>query len=46
MERSKKDLMKKKLTLIKYKPAKYNEKDLFTFTDSAVLKPNFQKIRG
>ncbi|HEX8277310.1 MAG TPA: peptidylprolyl isomerase, partial [Segetibacter sp.] len=46
MERAKKDLMKKKLTLIKYKPAKYNEKDLFTFTDSAVLKPNFWKIRG
>lgn len=46
MDRSKKDLLEKKLTLVKYKPAKYNEKDLYTFTDSAVLNPNFQKIKG
>lgn len=46
MQRSKKDLLEKKLTLMKYKPAKYIEKDLFTFTDSAVLNPKFQKIKG
>ncbi len=46
MERSKKELMEKKLALIRYKPAKYNEKGLFTFTDSAVLKPTVASVKG
>lgn len=46
IQRSKQDLIEKKLTLLKFKPAKYNEKDLFTFTDSAVLNPNFSNIKG
>lgn len=46
MDKSKKELIEKKLALIKYKPAKYNEKNLFTFTDSAVLKANSKAIKG
>ncbi|MEJ7677237.1 MAG: peptidylprolyl isomerase [Segetibacter sp.] len=39
MEKSKKELLtKRSWRLLRYKPAKYNEKDLFTFTDSALLK--------
>ncbi len=46
LENSKKELMTKKLELIKYKPAKYNEKDLFTFTDSALVKPHPSPVKG
>ncbi len=46
LEKSKKELMGKKLTLIKYKPAKYNQKDLFIFTDSSLRKPNTVAVKG
>jgi peptidyl-prolyl cis-trans isomerase SurA len=46
MDKSKKELIEKKLALIKYKPAKYNEKNFFTFTDSAILKANAAAIKG
>ena len=46
MEKSKAELIKKTLSLIKYKPAKYNENDLFVFTDSAILKTNPAAAEG
>lgn len=46
LHKSKKELIEKKLALIKYKPVKYNEKNLFTFTDSAILKTNSLAIKG
>jgi len=46
MEKSKKEFMEKKLALIKYKPAKYNEKDLFIFTDNAIRNQNVKTVKG
>lgn len=46
MENSKKELLTKKLALIRYKSAKYNEKDLFTFTDSALVKAHPSPVKG
>lgn len=46
MDKAKKELMEKKLALIKYKPAKYNQRDLFIFTDSALVKANPAPIKG
>lgn len=46
MENSKKELMKKKLSVIKYKPAKFSRKDLFIFTDSALLRAKPLAIKG
>ena len=46
MENAKKELLGKELALIKYKPAKYNEKDLYRFTDSALRKANPGTIKG
>lgn len=46
LDKSRKQVIEKKLALIKYKPAKYNEKNLFTFTDSAILKANAAAIKG
>ena len=46
MINAKKDLLYKKLALLKYKPVKYNEKNLFTFTDSAAQKAHSIAIKG
>ena len=46
MEKSKSELIKKTLSLIKYKPAVYNERNLFVFTDSAILKTNPAVVKG
>jgi peptidyl-prolyl cis-trans isomerase SurA len=46
MEKSKNELLKKKLSLIKFKQAKYNQKDLFAFTDSARSKPNPKSVNA
>lgn len=45
MEKAKKDFLQKKLSLIKYKPARYNEKNLFIYTDSALQKTNAATIK-
>lgn len=46
MDKSRKELLYKKLALVKYKPAKYNEKGLFTFTDTAALKAHPSTVKG
>jgi len=46
LDKSRNQVIEKKLALIKYKPAKYNENNLFTFTDSAILKANAAAIKG
>lgn len=46
LDKSKKELIEKKLTLIRYKPAKYNEKNLVTFTDSATIKTHSAAVKG
>lgn len=46
MEVSKKDLIEKKLTLIKYKPATFNRKDLFAFTDTAMQNGKSSPVKG
>ncbi|WP_018615126.1 foldase protein PrsA [Segetibacter koreensis] len=46
MEKSKKELIDKKLALIKYKPANFNEKALFIFTDSDISNPNTKNVKG
>jgi peptidyl-prolyl cis-trans isomerase SurA len=46
MEKSKKALMEKKLSLIKFRQAKINEKNLFVFTDTAMLKANPAAVKG
>jgi peptidyl-prolyl cis-trans isomerase SurA len=46
MDKSKNELLQKKLSLVKFKQAKYNQKDLFSFTDSAIKKANLQSIKA
>lgn len=46
MEKSKSELLQKKLSLIKFKQAKFNQKDLFSYTDSAISKENPRSIKG
>lgn len=46
MEQSKKKLVEKKLVLIKYRRATFNESNLFIFTDSAVHKANPATVKG
>jgi peptidyl-prolyl cis-trans isomerase SurA len=41
MELSKKQLIDKKLSIIRFKPGAIKEKDLFIYTDSALQNPNF-----
>jgi peptidyl-prolyl cis-trans isomerase SurA len=46
MDLSKKQLINKKLAIIKYKPSPVKEKDLFVFTDSAIQKASMPTIKG
>jgi peptidyl-prolyl cis-trans isomerase SurA len=41
MQLSKKQLIGKKLSIIRFKPGAIKERDLFIYTDSALQKPNF-----
>ena len=46
LELSKKELIQKKLALIKYKPSIIKADDLFNFTDSALQKPRPLAVKG
>lgn len=46
LELAKKELIQKKLTLIKYKPSAIKEDDLYVFTDSAMQKSNAGTVKG
>lgn len=46
MNRSKNELIDKKLALIKYKPAIFKAKDLYQFTDSAITKSKALPVKG
>ena len=46
MELSKKQLIDKKLALIKFKPSPVKAKELFLYTDSAIVKPEMPVLKG
>lgn len=46
LEKSKKELIQKKLSLIKYKPSLVKADDLFIFTDSSLTKNNHGTVKG
>lgn len=46
LEKSKKELIQKNLSLIKFRPALYKEKDLFIFTDTALRNQNVTIVNG
>jgi peptidyl-prolyl cis-trans isomerase SurA len=46
LEASKKELIQKKLALIKYQPAKIKQEDLAVFTDSALQKQRLPAVKG
>jgi peptidyl-prolyl cis-trans isomerase SurA len=46
LDRAKKQLIPKRLALIKYKPAVFKAKDLYEFTDTALVKSNTVALKG
>ena len=45
IDKLRQELIEKKLSLIKYKPGGYKERNLFAFTDSAMLKANPSAVK-